>query len=183
MTPDPRIRIRQANIGDVPAIVDFRARMFREMGWIDERRLAQVDPLARQYLLEEFASGGCSGFMAEELPQESETVEVDQRAKPVGSVVLVWQRVPPGVRNLKGLQAYALGMYVVPELRRRGIARALMTKLIDCATQAGAPVITLHASDEGRPLYEQLGFRPTHEMRYFTDHAQPAAWAPIDDAD
>jgi hypothetical protein len=25
--------------------------------------------------------------------------------------------------------------------------------------------VVLHASDEGRPLYESLGFRPTNEMR------------------
>jgi GNAT superfamily N-acetyltransferase len=114
---------------------------------------------------------------------ESETVDVDPATVLVGTVVVVWQRVPPGVRNLAGLQAYALGMYVVPELRRRGIARALMTRVVECATEHGAPVITLHASDEGRPLYEQLGFRPTHEMRFFTDHAPSPAWQPVDDAD
>ena len=34
------------------------------------------------------------------------------------------QRIPPGVRNRAGVQAYTLGMYVVPELRRRGVARS-----------------------------------------------------------
>ena len=183
MTHEPRIRIRSASLADIPVITDFRARMFRELGWHDEARLAQVAPLVEDYLRDQFGSGGCSGFIAEEIPVESETVEVMGRATPVGSVVLVWQRVPPGVRNLKGLQAYALGMYVVPARRRRGIARALMTQLIDCATAAGAPLVTLHASDEGRPLYEQLGFAPTHEMRLFTDHAAPSAWEPIDEAD
>jgi hypothetical protein len=26
--------------------------------------------------------------------------------------------------------------------------------------------LVLHASDEGRPLYESMGFEPTNEMRY-----------------
>jgi hypothetical protein len=30
---------------------------------------------------------------------------------------------------------------------------------------AGLAVITLHASDAGRPLYERLGFAPTNELR------------------
>jgi len=26
--------------------------------------------------------------------------------------------------------------------------------------------VVLHASDDGRPLYDKLGFTPTNEMRY-----------------
>ena len=176
MIAETPFRIRPATAADIPTVIDFRSRMFRELGWTDEPRLQIVAPLAEKYLREQFASGGCSGFVAEQ------DVAADG-AVTVGTVVLVWQRVPPSVRNLVGLQAYALGMYVIPESRRRGIARALMTNLVDCATEHGAPTVTLHASDEGRPLYEQLGFAATHEMRHFTEHAAPGAWRPTDDAD
>jgi len=77
------------------------------------------------------------------------------------TVVLVWQRVPTAVRNLAGLQAYALGMYVVPELRRQGVARELVTRSIDCAAEHGASLVALHASDPGMPLSERLGFTLT----------------------
>jgi GNAT superfamily N-acetyltransferase len=170
------IRIRPAEAADIPAVVDFRSRMFRELGWTDEARLEAVAPLAEQYLAEQFASGGCSGFVAE-------ATEGDGDSAVVGTVVLVWQRVPPSVRNLAGLQAYALGMYVLPEFRRRGIARTLMTRVVECATEHGAPIVTLHASDEGRPLYDTLGFVASREMRLFTENAQPSAWEPIDEAD
>jgi hypothetical protein len=30
-------------------------------------------------------------------------------------------------------------------------------------------MVSLHASDFGRPLYESLGFRPTNEMRLKLD--------------
>jgi len=76
-----------------------------------------------------------------------------------------------------------MGMYVLPEWRRRGLARALMKSVISCAAEKGAPLITLHASDEGRILYEKLGFTPAPEMRLFTEHALPGAWTPADDAD
>ena len=29
----------------------------------------------------------------------------------------------------------------------------------------GITVVILHASDDGRPLYEAVGFKPTNEMR------------------
>jgi hypothetical protein len=31
--------------------------------------------------------------------------------------------------------------------------------------EQGFGSVVLHASDEGRPLYESLGFQPTNEMR------------------
>ena len=45
------------------------------------------------------------------------------------------------------------------------------------------PLITLHASDQGRLLYEQMGFHSTPEMRLFTEHAGESAWRPVEDAD
>jgi GNAT superfamily N-acetyltransferase len=49
--------------------------------------------------------------------------------------------------------------------RRRGIARKLMEILIQWCRAGGFGSILLHASDEGRALYESLGFKPTNEMR------------------
>ena len=57
-------------------------------------------------------------------------------------------------------------LYVRPEWRRRGIARRIMQALIDWLPGTDVVRLVLHASDEGRPLYEQMGFVPTNEMRY-----------------
>ena len=174
------IRIRPAEPADIATVVDFRARMFREMGWSDESRLEQVAPLASGYLHEQFESGGCTGFVAE-LAADADGWAATGGV--IATVVVVWQSVPPGPRNLPGRQAYILGMYVVPEFRRRGIARALMTAAIECATAGGVPLVTLHASDEGRILYQQLGFVTAPEMRLFTEHAAPPSWVPAYEAD
>lgn len=169
------LSIRPAEPRDIATVVDFRSRMFRELGWTDEARLEEVAPLASGYLREQFASGGCTGFAA-----ESSATGI---AETVATVVVVWQSVPPSPRNLAGKQAYILGMYVMPEFRRRGLARALMEAAVECATEAGVPLITLHASDQGRLLYEQMGFHAAPEMRLFTEHAARPAWRPVDDAD
>lgn len=172
------ILIRPAATDDIPTVVEFRARMFREFGWADESLLEQVAPLAEEYLREQFTSGGCTGFVA-----EKPAAGVTRAGETVATVVVVWQSVPPSPRNLAGRQAYVLGMYVVPEYRRLGIARALMEATVECATSSGVPLITLHASDQGMALYEQLGFHPAPEMRLFTEHAGKSAWRPVDDAD
>ena len=63
-------------------------------------------------------------------------------------------------------RAMILNMFVEPHYRRRGIARSLMEVMILAwCKSAGYSYVGLHASDEGRPLYESLGFQPTNEMR------------------
>jgi GNAT superfamily N-acetyltransferase len=67
---------------------------------------------------------------------------------------------------LAGREALVMNVYVAPEFRRRGLARHLMETILEWARGAGIPRMVLHASGEGRPLYESMGFVPTNEMRY-----------------
>jgi predicted GNAT family acetyltransferase len=64
-----------------------------------------------------------------------------------------------------GPEALVLNVYVEREWRRRGIAGALMRTLLDDLAARGIRRIILHASPEGRRLYERLGFAQTNEMR------------------
>jgi GNAT superfamily N-acetyltransferase len=63
-------------------------------------------------------------------------------------------------------EAIVVNVYTEHEWRRRGIARRLMTHVIDWARGHGIARLVLHASPEGRPLYDRLGFEPTNEMRF-----------------
>jgi hypothetical protein len=40
-----------------------------------------------------------------------------------------------------------------------------MRTMVDWCLRAGFARITLHASEDGRHLYESLGFEPSNEMR------------------
>jgi GNAT superfamily N-acetyltransferase len=57
-------------------------------------------------------------------------------------------------------------MYVESDARRRGLGRQLMTAILAWLPGTDVVRLVLHASDEGRPLYESIGFVPTNEMRY-----------------
>jgi len=65
-----------------------------------------------------------------------------------------------------GHQAIVLNVFTEPAWRRRGLAAMLMQHVIDWARSSTIETLVLHASDEGRPLYEKLGFVQTSEMRY-----------------
>jgi GNAT superfamily N-acetyltransferase len=58
-----------------------------------------------------------------------------------------------------------LNVYAEQAFRRHGLALQLVeTALAWCGTN-GIRTVILHTSEDGRPLYDRLGFRPTNEMR------------------
>ena len=60
--------------------------------------------------------------------------------------------------------AYVTSVYVPPEHRRKGVARRITQAAIQWAREHGCVVVRLRASDNGRRVYETLGFTPTDEM-------------------
>jgi len=71
----------------------------------------------------------------------------------------------PRIGALNVRRGYLLNVYVESKYRRCGIAREIVTQIMDWAQEQGIITVTLHASEKGRPLYESLGFTATNEMR------------------
>jgi len=75
-------------------------------------------------------------------------------------------RPRPGSEDLElGPEAIVLNVYVESSWRRRGVATTLMRALLTELAARDIRRIVLHASDEGRGMYERLGFVATNEMR------------------
>ena len=62
-------------------------------------------------------------------------------------------------------RAVILNVYTEVEFRRRGIARLVMQTILAWIESYGLRSVNLHASVDGRALYEKLGFIQTNEMR------------------
>ena len=60
--------------------------------------------------------------------------------------------------------AHVNAVFVRPAYRRRGIARELMQLAINWARERGCTRVRLRSSDDGRFLYDHLGFREGREM-------------------
>jgi len=75
----------------------------------------------------------------------------------------------PDVITGKSVKGMIFNVYTEPDYRRQGLARRLVTTLIDWCKENGIDLVVLHASDEGRPLYESLGFIATNEMNLLLD--------------
>ena len=62
-------------------------------------------------------------------------------------------------------EGLVVSMWTEPSHRRRGLGNRVMDAILQWCRARGIRRLTLHASSEGRPLYERFGFRPTNEMR------------------
>ena len=65
-----------------------------------------------------------------------------------------------------GRQAIIQNVYTEPKWRRHGLAGLLIKRIIDWTREQGIQSLVLHASDDGRAVYERLGFIQTTEMRF-----------------
>jgi ribosomal protein S18 acetylase RimI-like enzyme len=80
-----------------------------------------------------------------------------------GLVIYDWTPHPDTPEQFH--RALVKNVYVEPEYRRRGIARRLMDEVIAYCRVQGLTQVWLHASNEGRPLYDSMGFKATNEMK------------------
>lgn len=136
--------------------------MFRDMGSAQPAIEQQLIDAAASEIREAMSGGEYVAWVAH---------PSDDPGHVVGGAGVQLRRLLPrpdadGTRVLIGREGIVLNVYVDRDYRRRGIARRLMETIIEWASSAGIVRLVLHASKEGRPLYESLGFEQTNEMRY-----------------
>jgi GNAT superfamily N-acetyltransferase len=152
---NPEYRIRPATVEDAPVIARHRASMFLDMGDVSGDDVARLERASFVYLRQMMAEKRYLGWLAE---RQDEIV--------AGCGLIISQLLPrPGAID-GGAQALIVNVYCEPEHRRRGLARALMAAMLDCCKRERIANVVLHASRDGRQLYESLGFVQTNEMRW-----------------
>jgi GNAT superfamily N-acetyltransferase len=152
MSPE-NILIRSASLADIPEILRQRRRMYEGMHYNDSRTLDAMASLSSAYLKTAMADGCFRAWLA---------ADADRVVAGGAVVISPWPAHP---YDLECRRATILNVYTDPEYRRRGIARTLMQTIIAWCQREGFARVTLHASDDGRHLYESLGFEPSNEMR------------------
>jgi GNAT superfamily N-acetyltransferase len=147
-------RIRSATPEDLAVILHHRRRMFEDMGLGDPKALDDMLSTSTPLLRRGLSDGTYRGWLV-----EGEGGEVVAG----GGVILLEFHSHP--RDPRAQRAWIVNMFTEAEHRRHGLARRLMETMLEWCRAEGMRFVYLHASDEGRPLYENLGFVPTNEMR------------------
>ena len=83
--------------------------------------------------------------------------------KAVGCATICYITLMPTVDHPTGKRAHIMNVYTNADYRRQGIARQMVTMLIDEARARGVTYVSLDATEKGSPLYTSLGFAPNDE--------------------
>lgn len=152
MTLPAGYTLRTALPTDAETVQDQRDAMFTDMGQggpgLERARTSALDWHRRA-----LASGLYRGFL------------VETGGEVVAGAGVLWQDLPPSPSTFSGRRAYVLNVYVQPEHRGRGLSRRLLERVLDECRAQGVQVVTRHASEAARSLYERTGFKPTSELR------------------
>jgi GNAT superfamily N-acetyltransferase len=146
------LNIRLATPADSAIITEHRHKMFRDNDFATEEVLARMDEAFEPWVHERLSDSRYLGLLVEE------------RNAVVAGAGVFFCDFPPHWRHAEATRAYVLNVYTDPEVRGRGLAKRLMRHILEECRKRGVSTIVLHASPQGRPLYESLGFSQSDEM-------------------
>jgi GNAT superfamily N-acetyltransferase len=154
---------RLATLDDADALVRHRIAMFADMGVAADADV--IGGAFRTWLTRMMADGTYRAWLVED--------DAHAIVGGGGITVLPW---PPGPRYQGGRVAFVYNVYTEPAHRRRGIARLIMEGIHSWCRENGVGSLALNASDSGRTLYEELGYRiaPSPMMFLSLEETPPA---------
>jgi GNAT superfamily N-acetyltransferase len=138
--------LRRATVSDAADLTRLRGHMIAAMGG---------DPDVPGW------AQACTASLARRLAEPDRfaawVVEVDGR--PVSSGVGWLEEHLPSPASFDGRRGHVASMSTEPGHRRQGHARRVLLALMDWFDALGVQRVDLRATPDGRPLYEDLGFR------------------------
>jgi GNAT superfamily N-acetyltransferase len=155
--------IRPATVSDAAVVARHRVDMFCAMGQVPSEELAgELLEASTAALTETLRDGSYRGWLA-----------VDAQGRVLAGAGVHIKTQLPRISHERlvatGPVPLAVNVFTEPDSRRRGIAHALMTVMMEWAKAQGFDRMVLHASHAARPLYQSLGFVTTNEMRWSID--------------
>jgi GNAT superfamily N-acetyltransferase len=138
--------------------------MFRDIHSLDDATCAVMYAASLEYFARAIPTGEYLGWLAH--PDESPATIVAGVGIQLRPALPTVRRNTEQVQVATGQQGLIVNVFTEHDWRRRGLAALLMSHLLNAAKVYNVVSLMLHASSEGRPLYEKLGFVPTNEMRY-----------------
>jgi GNAT superfamily N-acetyltransferase len=160
-TASDTFQIRRATARDADIILWHRARMFQDMGDVSGDAFEILRANARSRLEQWIDKGDYIGWLA---------TPVDEPEMIVAGAGVQLQPILPRPLDVstigEGRQGTIVNVFTEPQWRRRGIAGLLTKEIITWSKNEQIDRLVLHASDDGRSIYERLGFTESNEMRF-----------------
>ena len=134
---------RKAVKDDISILVELRKRQLIDEGCYEEN---SIDEELYGYFMDAISNVSLVVWVAEE------------SGRIIATSGVCFFRYPPSYSNPKGLTAYITNVYTELEYRKQGIAADLLKFIMKEINDRGCSVVRLHSSDQGRSMYEKMGF-------------------------
>ena len=146
--------ISLGNIHDLEILTRHRILMWTEIYPELADSIAASEEITRDWIKVKLLQGSMIPFTAR-----------TAGGKVAGSGCILLKEDQPRPTDKSVYTPYLMSMYTERECRKMGIATGIVAASIKWCREHGYGSITLHASKEGRGIYEGFGFNPTNEMR------------------
>jgi GNAT superfamily N-acetyltransferase len=146
------LNCRLATPDDAALIASHRACMFRDNELAADSVLFTMGEAFEPWVRERLRDHRYVGLLLED------------NAQVVAGAGIFFCDFPPHWRHTEAMRAYVLNVYTDPAYRGRGLAKRLMNSVLDECRERGVATVVLHASPQGRPIYEGMGFTDNDEM-------------------
>lgn len=145
------LQIHRATAADMEDLVRMRfAYLQIEYDEMEPERARQVEQSMRAYFAKALPTGDFVGLFGKVTGQIVATAYATIATRAANPL---W---------VNGRVGTVLNVMTLPEYRHQGIATRLMQELIAIAKEQEVSHLELSASEQGRPLYEKLGFGVSH---------------------
>lgn len=138
-----KIEYRRLTEKEITTFIGMRIQQLREEGAKEEIDLV---PALREYYMRHMADGTFVSWLA----WDGENI--------IGTSGMSFVEKPPYFGCPSGKMGLLSSMYTNPKYRRMGIARELLSRVVNDAREYGCGTIQITASDLGVKLYADFGF-------------------------
>ena len=149
-----KYELAHAKIEDLDILVKHRLEMFEDMYPELRKEIQKSEEQTRKWIREMLSKGALVGFIVR-----------TGEGLVVGSGCLWIKKDQPNPTHSRLESPYLLSMYTENKFRRSGVARLIVKTAIAWSKDHGYDRINLHATEAGKGLYEEFGFKPTNEMQ------------------
>ena len=137
---------------ELDIFIDMRIQQLREEGATEDIDLA---PALKEHYNRHMADGTFVSWLA---------LDGD---KIVGTSGMSFVERPPIFSCPSGKMGILSSMYTKPDYRRQGIAKELLTHVVNEAKEYGCGTVQITASDMGGKLYSAFGFKHNENYMYY----------------
>lgn len=147
-----KIEYRRLTEKELNTFIDMRIKQLREEGAKEDIDLA---PALKQYYIRYMGDGTFVSWLA---------FDGD---KIIGTSGISFVEKPPYFGCPSGKIGLLSSMFTDPDYRRKGIAKELLTRVVQDAKEYGCGTVQITASDMGVKLYSNFGFVPNKNFMQY----------------